>query len=246
MSVLECSRCVARRATRARVSRHKRHRDENIEDLSGDSLDTIKASPLLERTTKKGYEVLYVDKPIDEYAVSSIKKYDGKFQSRNVAKGNLDLGDDKEETKRLDEEFTPLTKWIKEQLSDKLEAVRVSVRLVGAPAALVSSLFGWSPQMEKIIRAQALADPVSKHFAPKKQKSCGGLYRSGSEGLIEVLYQTSAMSSGFNLEDPVGFANQIVKLVNQNLNLDPNAKATVEDFPVEEESSDEPQTKDEL
>jgi len=229
--------------------------------LSGDSLDTIKASPLLERITKKGYEVLYMDKPIDEYAVSSIEKYDGKFQLRNVAKGNLDLGDDKEETKRLDEEFTPLTKWIKEQLSDKLEAVRVSVRLVEAPAALVSSLFGWSPQMEKIIRAQALADPVSKHFAPKKvleinprhplihelsRRVAEDSNDQGAKDLIEVLYQTSAMSSGFNLEDPVGFANQIVKLMNQNLNLDPNAKATVEDFPVEEESSDEPQTKDEL
>jgi len=241
------------------VTRMKSDQKE-IYYLSGDSLDTIKNSPLLERIIRKGYEVLYMASPIDEYAVSSIEKFDGKYQLRNVAKGNLDLGDDKEESKRLDEEFSTLTKWFKDEFQDKLEAVRVSVRLVEAPAAMVSSLFGWSPQMEKIVRAQALSDPNAKHFSPKKVLELNPRHPlivelnnrvsdhpkdQSTKDLAEVLYQTAAMSSGFNLEDPVSFANQIVRMMNQNLNLDPDAKATVEHFPdPETEKEDSPQAQD--
>jgi len=253
------------------VTRMKEDQKE-IYYLSGDTLENIKTSPLLERLVKKGYEVLYMAHAIDEYAASSIEKYDGKFQLRNVAKGNLDLGDDKDETKKLEEEYTTLTKWLKDELSEKLEAVRVSVRLVNSPTALVSSLFGWSPQMEKIVKAQALADPNAKHFAPKKvlevnprhpliqelsKRVTADPKDQSAKDLADVLYQTAAMSSGFIVEDPSKFAAQIVKMMNTNLNLDPNAQATLEEFDVEEtqpekattstEESDEPEHhKDEL
>eukprot|EP01117_Protostelium_nocturnum_P020377 TRINITY_DN912_c0_g1_i1.p1 TRINITY_DN912_c0_g1~~TRINITY_DN912_c0_g1_i1.p1 ORF type:complete len:851 (-),score=359.68 TRINITY_DN912_c0_g1_i1:132-2684(-) len=234
-----------------------REGQKEIYYISGDSVEAVSTSPLLERLVKKGYEVLYMTEPIDEYTVSSMDRVDGKYQLRNVVKGVLDLGEDKEESKKTETEFNTLTTWLKKELGSKVELVRTTNRLVNFPTALVSNLFGLSPQMEKIMKAQAMADPNSRQMPPKRNLEINPKHplivelnkrvtedesNPRAKELAQVLYQTAVLSSGYSIDDPQALASQIVKMMNSNLELDPNATApeeVIEELPVAEKEEKE-------
>merc|ERR1712167_296486 len=130
---------------------------ESIYYITGESVESVMASPFLETLKKKGLEVLYMVDPIDEYCVQQLKEFDGK-KLKSVTKEGLDL-EDEEENKTLEElkaEFEPLCKLMKEVLGDKTEKVLVSGRVVDSPCVLVTSEYGWSANMERIMKAQAL------------------------------------------------------------------------------------------
>merc|ERR1711978_439727 len=121
--------------------------------ITGESIAAVSSSPFLETLRKKGLEVIYMVDPIDEYCVQQLKEFDGK-KLKSTTKEGLEL-DDEEEKKT---EFEPLTKLMKEVLGDKVEKVLVSFRMADSPCVLTTSEYGWSANMERIMKAQALRD----------------------------------------------------------------------------------------
>lgn len=119
-------------------------------------------SPILQALLKKGYEVLLLDDPIDEFAFQHLSEYDRK-KLVNVAKGEFRFPDDddsgRKRLKKVKKLYQPLTDWWRKQESDVLESVIVSQRLVDDPCVIVSSEHGYSANMERISKAQAYANP---------------------------------------------------------------------------------------
>merc|ERR1712125_221255 len=138
--------------------------------VTGESKRSVESSPFLEKLKKKGYEVLYMVDPIDEYAVQQLKEFDGK-KLISVTKEGLDI-DDEDEKKKMEElkaEFEPLTKLMKEVLGDKVEKVLVTSRMADSPCVLTTSEYGWSANMERIMKAQALRDnSMTSYMVSKK------------------------------------------------------------------------------
>jgi len=205
--------------------------------ITGESVAQVSSSPFIETLRKKGYEVLYMVDPVDEYAVQQLKEFDGK-KLKSVTKEGLDL-DDEDEKKKMEElkaEFEPLCKLMKEVLGDKTEKVMVSSRVVDSPCVLVTSEYGWSANMERIMKAQALRDNsmtsymVSKktmEINPKhsimtelKKKAAADKSDKTVKDLIWLLFDTSLLTSGFSLEEPTQFAGRIHRMIKLGLSID--------------------------
>merc|ERR1712159_855315 len=220
--------------------------------ITGESLASVDASPFIETLKKKGLEVLYMVDPIDEYCVQQLKEYDGK-KLKSVTKEGLDLEDD-DEKKTLEEqkaEFENLCKLIKEVLPEKVEKVVVSNRVVDSPCVLVTSEFGWSANMERIMKAQALRDssmtsymvskktmeinPTHAIMSELKEKASADKSDKTVKDLIWLLFDTSLLTSGFNLDEPTQFAGRIHRMIKLGLSIDDDDDAGDDDLPPLEE-----------
>merc|ERR1712000_170393 len=137
--------------------------------ITGESVAAVSSSPFLENLRKKGLEVLYMVDPIDEYGVQQLKEFDGK-KLKSTTKEGLDIDDeDKKKMEEMKAEFEPLTKLMKEVLGDKVEKVIVSSRMADSPCVLTTSEYGWSANMERIMKAQALRDnSMTSYMVSKK------------------------------------------------------------------------------
>merc|ERR1711971_608053 len=205
--------------------------------ITGESIAAVSSSPFLETLRKKGLEVMYMTDPIDEYTVQQLKEFDGK-KLKSVTKEGLEIDDD-DEKKKLEElraEFEPLTKLMKEVLGDKVEKVVVTSRMADSPCVLTTSEHGWSANMERIMKAQALRDNsmtsymVSKktmEVNPKhsimtelKKKATADKSDKTVKDLIWLLFDTSLLTSGFNLDEPTQFAGRIHRMIKLGLSID--------------------------
>lgn len=203
--------------------------------VTGETLAAVKSSPFLEKLKAKGYEVLYMVDPIDEYAVQQLKEYDGK-KLICATKEGLKMEESEDEKKAFEEakaKTEGLCSLIKEVLDDKVEKVVVSARLEESPCCLVTGEFGWSANMERIMRAQALRDSsMGQYMASKKTLEVNPQHpiieslRTKAEtdrsdktvkDLIWLLYDTSLLTSGFSLEAPTTFAGRIHRLIRLGL-----------------------------
>merc|ERR1712187_343560 len=206
--------------------------------ITGESKRSVETSPFLEKLKKKGYEVLYMVDPIDEYAVQQLKEYDGK-KLISATKEGLKLDEDEEEKKKFEEakaKTEGLCKLMKEVLDDKVEKVVVSNRLADSPCCLVTGEYGWSANMERIMKSQALRDNSSSMYMSSKKTMevnpthpiVEALVKKANvdssdktvKDLIWLMYDTSLLTSGFSLDEPATFASRIHRLVKLGLSID--------------------------
>jgi len=219
------------------VSRMKENQ-KDIYYITGESKEVVATSSFVERLKKRGFEVVYMTEPIDEYVVQQLKEFDGK-NLVSVTKEGLELPEDEEEKKKREEDvkkFEGLCKVMKDILDKKVEKVVVSSRLVSSPCCIVTSQYGWTANMERIMKAQALRDTstmgymaAKKHLEINPDHSIIENLRGRAEAdkndksvkdLVMLLFETSLLSSGFSLEDPMVHAVRIHRMIKLGLGID--------------------------
>merc|ERR1712079_74552 len=219
------------------VSRMKENQ-KDIYYITGESKDVVGSSSFVETLKKRGLECLYMTEPIDEYVVQQLKEFDGK-NLVSVTKEGLELPEDEEEKKKKEADkakFEPLCKVMKDILDKKVEKVVVSNRLVSSPCCIVTSQYGWTANMERIMKAQALRDTstmgymaAKKHLEINPDHSIVENLRQRAEtdrndksvkDLVLLLFETSLLSSGFSLEDPALHAQRIHRMIKLGLGID--------------------------
>ncbi|XP_006664928.1 heat shock protein 83 [Oryza brachyantha] len=221
---------------------------KDIYYITGESRKAVENSPFLERLKKKGYEVLFMVDAIDEYAVGQLKEYDGK-KLVSATKEGLKLDEDTEEEKKRREEkrrsFESLCKVMKDILGDRVEKVVVSDRIVDSPCCLVTGEYGWTANMERIMKAQALRDSsMGAYMSSKKTMEINpenGIMeelRRRAEAdpndksvrdLVLLLFETALLTSGFSLDDPNTFAARIHRMLKLGLSIDDDDASAADD-----------------
>ncbi|PVZ99182.1 hypothetical protein BB558_004801 [Smittium angustum] len=200
-------------------------KQKDIYYITGESRKAVEESPFLEVLKSKGFEVLFMVDPIDEYSVQQLREYDGK-------------------------------KLVSEILGDQVEKVTVSNRITDSPCVLVTGQFGWSANMERIMKAQALRDSsMSSYMMSKKTmeinpnhaiiKSLKARVDADKndktvKDLVLLMYESSLLSSGFTLEDPSVFSKRIYRMIKHGLSLEDDVveEAAEADEPELEEVAD--------
>jgi len=219
------------------ISRMKENQ-KDIYYITGESRQIVDQSAFVERVRKRGIEIIYMTEPIDEYCVQQLKEFDGK-KLVSVTKEGLELPEDEDEKKKQEqdkEKYETLCKVMKDILDKKVEKVLISNRLVSSPCCIVTSQYGWSASMERIMKAQALRDTstmgymaAKKHMEINPDHSIIKTLKSkvdqdkndkSVKDLVTLLYETSLLASGFTLELPQQHADRIFRMIKLGLGID--------------------------
>ncbi|KAK5867169.1 hypothetical protein PBY51_011684 [Eleginops maclovinus] len=254
------------------VERMKEKQDK-IYFMAGTSRKEAESSPFVERLLKKGYEVIYLTEPVDEYCIQALPEYDGK-RFQNVAKEGIKFDESdktKEKREALEKEFEPLTTWLKEKpLKDMIEKAVISQRLTNSPCALIASQYGWSGNMERIMKAQAYQtgkDISTNYYASQKKtleinpkhplvKQMLNKVNEDAEDqtasdLAVVLFETATLRSGYQLADTKAYGERIERMLRLSMNvpLDEQIEDEPEEEPeepAEDEAEDEAEGKEDI
>ncbi|KAI4489544.1 hypothetical protein M0802_010981 [Mischocyttarus mexicanus] len=226
---------------------------KHIYYITGESKEQVSNSSFVELVKKRGFEVVYMIEPIDEYVVQQLKEFDGK-QLISVTKEGLELPEDEEEKKKREEDkakYENLCKVMKDILDSKIEKVTISNRLVDSPCCIVTSQYGWTANMERIMKAQALRDTstmgymvAKKHLEINPDHSIMENLRQKVEAnkndksvkdLVKLLFETALLSSGFALEDPQIHASRIHRMIKLGLGIEDTEISIEEDEKINTE-----------
>eukprot|EP00004_Rigifila_ramosa_P011819 TRINITY_DN2526_c0_g1_i4.p1 TRINITY_DN2526_c0_g1~~TRINITY_DN2526_c0_g1_i4.p1 ORF type:complete len:287 (-),score=85.37 TRINITY_DN2526_c0_g1_i4:39-899(-) len=214
--------------------------------LAGESLEAVQKSPLLEQLKARDLEVVFMVDPVDEYLTQNIQDYENK-KLVNIAKEGLKFGD--EDDNAADKEayyteiYSPLTAYLKKTLGNKVEKVAVSNRLATSPESLAP---GWTTNMERIMKAQALADPsrgkgmqakrileinpLHPLIASLNKKVSDGETTEDTTDVVNLLYEAAAISSGFAPDDNAEFVARILRTLNLGVGLPTDAALEEDSF----------------
>merc|ERR1711939_942042 len=233
---------------------------KDIYYITGESRASVAQSPFIETLKKKGYEVLYLVDPIDEYMVQQMKDYDDK-KLKSVTKEGLELDESEDEKKKKEEEkakFEPLCKLMKDILGDKVEKVILGNRIDDSPCVLVTSEYGWSANMERIMKAQALRDSSqSGYMVSKKTLELNAGHQIVDElrkkaevdqsdktvkDLVWLMYETSILTSGFSLDEPQNFASRIHRMIKLGLSIFDDSGEKEDDLPPLDDAKEDDDT----
>jgi len=231
---------------------------ENQKDIyyiTGETKDAVKNSAFVERLRNRKFEVLYMTEAIDEYCIQQLKEYDGK-NLVSITKEGLELPESEEDKKKFEEQktaYAPLCEQIKNILDKKVEKVVLSNRLETSPCCIVTSQYGWSANMERIMKAQALRDsstmgymqakkhleinPNHKIVSSLKDRVAADKNDKAIRDLVMLMFETSLLSSGFTLEDPGTHAHRIHRMIKLGLGIDDDDDQ--EDLPEEDKDDDD-------
>merc|ERR1712087_119851 len=242
--------------------------------ISGDDKDSLMKSPSVEKLLAKDIEIIFMTDSVDEYTVQHLTEYEGK-RLINASREGLKLDEGDKEKKREDqykEMFKPLIDYAKEQLGKKVEKVQVSKHLVKSPVVVLSADYGWTAQMEKVMKSQAFADQSKYEFMKSKRmfevnprhpmivelntKIKDGAADESTKDMIMSLYLSAVVSAGYQLtpEDAQDFSSRIGRIVSSGLGVDLDAELAPEleveeeeeEEEGEEEEEEEAETKEEL
>jgi len=249
-------------------------KQESIFYMAGASKEEVEKSPFVERLLKKGYEILFLTEAVDEYAISALPEFEGK-KFQNVAKEGFSIDGDTDAAKArkeaITEKFEPLTKWLGEDsLKDHILRAEVSERLTDSPCALITSKFGWTGNMQKIIQSQthSKTQDMQRDYYLNQKKTLEinprhplikELLRRVEDNpadktaadMAVMMYNTATLRSGYSLKDTVNFAQQIEAMMRQTLGVDADElveeeeEITDEEPPEEDEDDEEEEEDDE-
>merc|ERR1712187_849596 len=239
---------------------------EYIYYISGESMEAVQNSPFLEQCVKRGLEVLFLTGPIDEYAVQNLTEFDGK-RLMSVTKEGLKFGGDEDDLdakreKIYKEQFEGLTTYLKDTYDKTIEKVSISNRLQNTPCVLVTSQYGYSANMERIMKSQAFSDAKKSSYLfskktleinPRhpiiielnKRVSAEGEVSEEVKDLALVLLDTALINSGFHMEDSGDFSQRMYRLMKTGLGLKSLDLAPHVEVPAEPETSDDDGDEDE-
>ena len=225
--------------------------------ITGETQKAVENSPFIEKCKKLNYDVLFMTEPIDEYCVQQLREYDGK-QLVCVTKEGLKFDETNTEWTKYIEDFKPLTNSIKSILGDKVDKVVLSERVVTSPCVLVTAETGWSANMERIMKAQALRDPnMNSYMVSKKTLELNPTHpiikalqtqvknqvnTNSLKDVITLLFESALINSGFSLEEPTTFVNRINRIIQLGLSIEDEeqvSKAEEEEEDKEEEEAEE-------
>merc|ERR1712156_607494 len=237
-------------------------KQEHIFYMAGGSVEEVKTSPFVERLLKKGYEVIYLTEAVDEYAISALPEFEGK-KFQNVAKEGFSIDGDtdaaKERKEAIKERMDPLMKWLGEDaLKDHILRAELSERLETSPCALITSRFGWTANMQRIIGSQTHAkthDMQKDYYLNQKKameinprhpliKELLRRVEDNPEDAVAkdmslMMFQTATLRSGYMVKDTTAFANQIEGMMRDSLGIDKDGLVEEEEELVDEIPEDE-------
>merc|ERR1712117_357224 len=243
-------------------------KQEAIYYIAGGSKEEVTSSPFVERLLKKGYEVIFLTEAVDEYAISSLPEFEGK-KFQNVAKEGFNLDGDteaaKERREAVKEKFDTLTKWLGEDaLKDHILRAEVSERLVDSPCALITSKFGWTGNMQKIIQSQthSKSQDMQRDYYLNQKKTLEinprhplikELLRRVEDNPADetakemalMMFNTATLRSGYMLKDTVAFANHIENIMRTQLGVDKDEQVDEEEEIVDEEPPEDDEDEEE-
>ncbi len=227
---------------------------KSIYYITGESVETVQNSPFVEAVKKRGYDVLFMTDAIDEYAVQQMKEYthdEKQFKLLNITKEGMDIDPVGEEDVTA---FKKTCEYVKETLGDLVEKVSLSNRITDSPCILVTGEYGWSANMERIMKAQALGNNQTMSFmGGKKSMEINKDHviikeikrrvdetktEKTTKDLVLLMFEGAVLASGFSLKDPQQFNKRIINMIQLGLSLDdPDDDASTEPA---EPASDEP------
>lgn len=196
--------------------------------ITGNSREALEQSPHLEAFRAKGYEVIFMSDPVDEWVVQSLTEYDGK-PLKAVDRGDISLDSEdekKEKEKKREEaqkEFSDLISFIKDHLQDKVKEVRFSNRLTESACCLVAEEYGMNANMERIMKALNQPVPDSKRVLELNPdhallRAMGDLHKQDNKApalsdYADLLYDQALLTEGSPIKDPLRFTRMVSELM---------------------------------
>ena len=209
----------------AQVKADMKEGQEKLWFLTDVDKGRIDKNPMLEAFKKKGYEVLLLDEPVDEWVVMHLREFDG-TELKSVAHGDLPDEEDSAEEDPIAEaakaQARPLVDWMKTLLGESVADVRISKRLTESPSVLVNQEGTMGANLERILAAanqdigsqKRVLEINAEHPMVKTLARLNEEGKTGIEPFARLLLDHAAIQEG-KLDDAEGFAGRLQALMEQ-------------------------------